>query len=184
MTAPIVPTTPAPDGLVLSPVKRSGLADQMKAGLDAPICLTWELTYACNLQCVHCLSSSGRRDPRELTTAEAEGVIDEFTNDLEVFRRDLAHRDTIGDDWSRINQCRCAGLQGLVHGVAAGFLNADDADVGGYRLNVGCDAGNETTSADRNQDRINRACGFCAQQFNPDGTLTGSHQGVIERMDI
>ena len=36
---------------------------ELKRGLDAPICLTWELTYACNLECVHCLSSSGRRDP-------------------------------------------------------------------------------------------------------------------------
>ncbi|KAA0017952.1 mycofactocin radical SAM maturase, partial [Antrihabitans cavernicola] len=42
------------------------LVDQFELGLDAPICLTWELTYACNLSCVHCLSSSGRRDPREL----------------------------------------------------------------------------------------------------------------------
>lgn len=40
----------------------SALVDQLKGGLDAPICLTWELTYACNLECVHCLSSSGRRD--------------------------------------------------------------------------------------------------------------------------
>ena len=39
------------------------LVEQLKGGLDAPICLTWELTYACNLACVHCLSSSGRRDP-------------------------------------------------------------------------------------------------------------------------
>ena len=76
--------TPAPDSLVLSPVKRSGLADQMKAGLDAPICLTWELTYACNLQCIHCLSSSGRRDPRELTTKEAEAVVDELQR-MQVF---------------------------------------------------------------------------------------------------
>jgi mycofactocin radical SAM maturase len=52
--------------------------DQFELGLDAPICLTWELTYACNLACVHCLSSSGRRDPRELTTAEAKRVIDEL----------------------------------------------------------------------------------------------------------
>ena len=36
------------------------LVDHFEAGLDAPICLTWELTYACNLACVHCLSSSGR----------------------------------------------------------------------------------------------------------------------------
>ena len=54
------------------------LVDHFARGLDAPICLTWELTYACNLACVHCLSSSGRRDPRELTTAEAKGVIDEL----------------------------------------------------------------------------------------------------------
>jgi mycofactocin biosynthetic radical S-adenosylmethionine protein MftC len=54
------------------------LVDQFEAGLDAPICLTWELTYACNLACVHCLSSSGRRDPRELTTGECFGVIDEL----------------------------------------------------------------------------------------------------------
>jgi len=60
-------------------VTRTGtLVDQMKAGLDAPICLTWELTYACNLACVHCLSSSGRRDPRELSTAEAMAVVDEL----------------------------------------------------------------------------------------------------------
>ena len=75
---------PRPENLVLSPVKKSGLANQMKAGLDAPICLTWELTYACNLQCVHCLSSSGRRDPRELTTEECEAVIDELQR-MQVF---------------------------------------------------------------------------------------------------
>lgn len=75
---------PRPDNLVLSPVKQSGLAEQMKWGLDAPICLTWELTYACNLQCVHCLSSSGRRDPRELTTEECEAVIDELQR-MQVF---------------------------------------------------------------------------------------------------
>jgi len=54
------------------------LVDQFELGLDAPICLTWELTYACNLSCVHCLSSSGRRDPRELSTEECKAVIDEL----------------------------------------------------------------------------------------------------------
>jgi mycofactocin biosynthetic radical S-adenosylmethionine protein MftC len=56
----------------------ASLVDQFRLGLDAPICLTWELTYACNLACVHCLSSSGRRDPRELSTAECRAVIDEL----------------------------------------------------------------------------------------------------------
>ena len=57
---------------------RPSLATSLKSGLDAPICLTWELTYACNLQCVHCLSSSGQRDDRELSTVEAKQVLDEL----------------------------------------------------------------------------------------------------------
>ena len=69
MTA-VLPSRPA------APPRPTGgrLIDQFEYGLDAPICLTWELTYACNLACVHCLSSSGRRDPRELSTAEAPAV--------------------------------------------------------------------------------------------------------------
>lgn len=78
---------PAPDGLLRPQppaVVRSTLTDDLKRGLDAPICLTWELTYACNLACRHCLSSSGRRDPRELSTAECFAVIEELER-LQVF---------------------------------------------------------------------------------------------------
>ena len=60
------------------------LVEHFTHGLDAPICLTWELTYACNLSCVHCLSSSGRRDPDELSTDEAKAVIDELQR-MQVF---------------------------------------------------------------------------------------------------
>jgi mycofactocin radical SAM maturase len=60
------------------------LVEHFQAGLDAPICLTWELTYACNLACRHCLSSSGRRDPRQLTTGECMTLIDEFER-MQVF---------------------------------------------------------------------------------------------------
>jgi len=60
------------------------LVEHFALGLDAPICLTWELTYACNLACTHCLSSSGRRDPRELSTAECKAVIDELQR-MQVF---------------------------------------------------------------------------------------------------
>lgn len=66
------------------PPATNRLVDHFELGLDAPICLTWELTYACNLACVHCLSSSGRRDPRELTTAECKALIDEFER-MQIF---------------------------------------------------------------------------------------------------
>ncbi|SEK79000.1 mycofactocin radical SAM maturase [Rhodococcus maanshanensis] len=65
-----------------APVGR--LVEQFELGLDAPICLTWELTYACNLSCVHCLSSSGRRDPRELSTEQCKSIIDELQR-MQVF---------------------------------------------------------------------------------------------------
>jgi len=65
-------------------VSAKSLVEEMKRGLDAPICLTWELTYACNLQCVHCLSSSGQRDERELSTEEAKKILDDL-RDLQVF---------------------------------------------------------------------------------------------------
>ena len=64
--------------------RRARWSSSSSTGLDAPICLTWELTYACNLSCAHCLSSSGRRDPRELTTAQCEAVIDELQR-MQVF---------------------------------------------------------------------------------------------------
>jgi mycofactocin radical SAM maturase len=60
------------------PAEPTSLRDRFTQGLQAPICLTWELTYACNLACIHCLSSSGRRDPAELSTAEALTLIDEM----------------------------------------------------------------------------------------------------------
>ena len=60
------------------------LIEQFEHGLDAPICLTWELTYACNLACVHCLSSSGKRDPRELSTQDCKNIIDELER-MQVF---------------------------------------------------------------------------------------------------
>ena len=67
-----------------APARVPRLVDQFERGLDAPICLTWELTYACNLACVHCLSSSGKRDPRELSTRQCQDIIDELQR-MQVF---------------------------------------------------------------------------------------------------
>ncbi|GAB2660414.1 mycofactocin radical SAM maturase [Gordonia jinhuaensis] len=67
-----------------APTKVGRLVDQFERGLDAPICLTWELTYACNLACVHCLSSSGKRDPRELNTDQCKAIIHELQR-MQVF---------------------------------------------------------------------------------------------------
>jgi mycofactocin radical SAM maturase len=79
MSLDTLPLPGAPETATGEPLRQ-----RFTRGLAAPICLTWELTYACNLACVHCLSSSGRRDPAELTPAEARAVVDELAR-LQVF---------------------------------------------------------------------------------------------------
>ena len=88
-----------------------GLTAQLKTGLDAPICLTWELTYACNLACIHCLSSSGRRDPGELSTEEAVAVVDEL-HDLQVFYVNIGGGEpTIRPDfYALVDYCTSRGV--------------------------------------------------------------------------
>lgn len=44
--------------------------------LIAPKNVIWDVTYACNLSCSHCLTDSGRKSSRELDTKEAFRLID------------------------------------------------------------------------------------------------------------
>ncbi len=48
-------------------------------GVDIfPESVVWEITFACNMRCIHCGTSAGKRRPDELTTDEALGLIDEL----------------------------------------------------------------------------------------------------------
>ncbi|MVU80747.1 mycofactocin radical SAM maturase [Nocardia sp. ET3-3] len=114
------------------------LVDQFQFGLAAPICLTWELTYACNLACVHCLSSSGRRDPRELTTAECKAVIDELER-MQVFYVNIGGGEpTVRSDfWELVDYATAhhVGVKFSTNGikitpeVAERLANSDYVDV-------------------------------------------------------
>jgi mycofactocin radical SAM maturase len=110
------------------------LVDDFQYGLDAPICLTWELTYACNLSCVHCLSSSGRRDPGELSTAECRALIDELER-MQVFYVNIGGGEpTVRPDfWDLVDYATTAhvGVKFSTNGInitdeAAGRLAASD----------------------------------------------------------
>jgi mycofactocin biosynthetic radical S-adenosylmethionine protein MftC len=105
----------------------SSLVDQMKQGLDAPICLTWELTYACNLECVHCLSSSGRRDPRELTTDEAKAVLDELRA-LQVFYINIGGGEPmVRRDFFELVEYAIGNDIGVKFSTNGAFIDADKA---------------------------------------------------------
>ena len=103
------------------------LSTQLKAGLDAPICLTWEITYACNLQCVHCLSSSGTRDPRELSTDQAKAVLDEL-RDLQVFYINIGGGEPmIRKDFFEILQHAEANDIGVKFSTNGTYITAENA---------------------------------------------------------
>src|SRR5712691_10286824 len=57
----------------------------LRGGLSAPITVTWEITAACNIACIHCLSASGKRRPRELTTQQSLALVDELA-EMQVFQ--------------------------------------------------------------------------------------------------
>ena len=57
----------------------------VEMGLCAPVNVTWEVTYACNLSCIHCLSDSGKRRTRELSTDQCRRVIDDLSA-MKVFQ--------------------------------------------------------------------------------------------------
>jgi len=104
------------------------LVDHFAEGLDAPICLTWELTYACNLACSHCLSSSGRRDPRELTTAEAKAVIDELSA-MQVFYVNIGGGEpTIRPDFWELVDYATANQVGVKFSTNGSRITAEVAE--------------------------------------------------------
>ena len=47
--------------------------------LSAPKSVIWDVTYACNLKCPHCLTSSRKALKRELTTDQAMALVDMMT---------------------------------------------------------------------------------------------------------
>ncbi|MCL5973724.1 MAG: mycofactocin radical SAM maturase [Ferrimicrobium sp.] len=62
----------------------TNIRDQLIEGLSSPLCLTWELTWACNLSCRHCLSASGIRDEHELNLAQCRRLLDDLRR-MQVF---------------------------------------------------------------------------------------------------
>jgi mycofactocin radical SAM maturase len=85
--------------------------DWLLQGLTAPICATWEITYACNLSCKHCLSVSGKKHPQELTTAEAKQLIDQMAQ-MNIFYINMGGGEPLLRD-DLIELIEYAALQGL-----------------------------------------------------------------------
>ena len=105
----------------------TALTDELTLGLNAPICLTWEWTYACDLACVHCLSSSGRRDPDELTTEEMKAIVDQVA-EMQVFYVNIGGGEPMlrPDFFEIVEYCVQRGV-GVKFSTNGGRITAENA---------------------------------------------------------
>lgn len=107
----------------------------------------WEVTTACNLNCIHCHAAGGTSDPRELSTDEGKRLIDHIA-DIEEFRtvvytggEPLVRKDI----FTLLRHAQQAGLANIIatngtlideemasklkdHGVVCNAISLDSAD--------------------------------------------------------
>jgi mycofactocin biosynthetic radical S-adenosylmethionine protein MftC len=98
-----------------------------RKGLRAPVNVTWEMTFKCNLKCVHCLSDSGIPNKEEFGRDDCFRLIDQLT-DLKVFQVNIGGGEPfIRDDFMDI--LSYAHQKGLVTCVSTNgtFIDTDIA---------------------------------------------------------
>src|SRR5260370_14581187 len=83
----------------------------LQGGLSAPITVKRDITATCNIACIHCLSSSGRRRPRELTREQALALVDELA-DMQVFQIHFGGGEPFiyPGIWQVLERCTLRGL--------------------------------------------------------------------------
>ena len=100
-------------------------------GLSAPVNVTWEVTYACNLSCIHCLSAAGVKRSGELTTDQCLEVIDTLSA-INVFQFNIGGGEPfmrpdfldIMDHAHKKGMVTCISTNGiLIDDYVAGRLN-------------------------------------------------------------
>ena len=66
--------------------------------LSAPVNITWEITHKCNLNCIHCLSSSSTESPGELNLTECKNIVDQLAA-LDVFEINFGGGEPLLQDY-------------------------------------------------------------------------------------
>jgi radical SAM protein with 4Fe4S-binding SPASM domain len=108
-----------------------------------PETVVWEITFACNMRCLHCGTSAGKRRPDELTTDEALHLIDELTELGCTSITISGGEPLLRDDWRELaTRIRQNGLTSylITNGYAVTPQIVDDfRDLGFKRVGVSVD---------------------------------------------
>jgi mycofactocin radical SAM maturase len=100
----------------------------VKTALRAPVNVTWEITFQCNLRCAHCLSDAGDREVKELTHLECRKLIDQLAA-IKVFQVNIGGGEPfIREDF--LDLLDYSHEKGLVTCVSTNGLLMDDTLAG------------------------------------------------------
>jgi radical SAM protein with 4Fe4S-binding SPASM domain len=127
-----------------------------------PDTVVWEITFACNMRCIHCGTSAGKRRPDELTTDEALKLIDELTA-LECKSITISGGEPLlREDWKLLaKRMKENGLTTylITNGFAMTEENADDfLQLGFKRIGVSLDGMEKIHNHIRNNPNSFKKC--------------------------
>ena len=81
--------------------------------LSAPVNITWEITHQCNLNCIHCLSSSSTETPGELDFEDCVSVVDQLA-ELGVFEINFGGGEPLLKDFFLPNYLDSPGQYAII----------------------------------------------------------------------
>ena len=102
--------------------------------------------------------------------------------DVEGVLADLRHRHAVGEQPDLAQHHPLAGGHGRLQAVRLVRLDADHLDLRTQVLDVGGDAGDQSATAHRDEDRI-EAAGLLAENLHGHGALAGDGVRIVVGMD-
>ncbi|MPM92672.1 hypothetical protein SDC9_139807 [bioreactor metagenome] len=156
--------------------------------------LVAQLVTACVLLCPSDCQCAGRLQDgagvfEDVLDCRADGIVvhqdhlvDIFLAQTEGFGADFLDRSAVSEDADLIEHDPFAGSQRLGHRVGTDRLHADDAGLRAESLDIGGDAGNQTSASDTAEHSVD-GLRMRAQDVEADGALARNHVGIVKGMD-
>jgi len=153
-----------------------------------PAAVVWEITFACNMRCLHCGTAAGKIRSDELTTQEALNLIDELT-DLGSERITLSGGEPLlRKDWAllarRVNE-RGAHAYLITNGYAVDeAIIAQFEELGFKNIGVSFDGTEKTHNYIRQRDESYRRAVKAMSMMAKSGKINFCAVSQISNMNL
>ena len=118
----------------------------------------------------------------DLVGGHEQDLVDVLLGEAKGFLADAPHGDAVGENADARQRHALAGAQRFEHAGRILRLDADDLDARIERLHVRGDAADQSSAADRDEDRLDAVAVPLAQDLHGDRALAGDDVGIVERV--